>query len=193
MTAENQPVAEMIDATTELLEEDSISVADVVEDLGHSSMSATLLLPAMAVVSPLSGVPLFSTICGMLIFLIAGQMALGRDHLWLPDWLRRQRVSSDRARKVLGPMRRMARFLDRHTEARVKILLRQPFLTVPRVICALCGLAMPFLELVPFSSSTLGIVVSSLAVAMLTRDGLVMLVALLLLTAAGVGLPYLLT
>ncbi|APG48018.1 exopolysaccharide biosynthesis protein [Phaeobacter porticola] len=192
MTTQDHPVGEMIEATTELLEEDSISVADVVEDLGHSSMSATLLLPAMAVVSPLSGVPLFSTVCGMLIFLIAAQMTLGRDHLWLPDWLRRQRVSSDRARKVLGPMRRMARFLDRHTEARVKMLLRQPFLTIPRVICALCGLAMPFLELVPFSSSTLGIVVSSLAVAMLTRDGLVMLVALLLLTAAGVGLPYLL-
>ncbi|MFV1463531.1 MULTISPECIES: exopolysaccharide biosynthesis protein [unclassified Phaeobacter] len=192
MTAQDHPVGEIIEATTELLEEDSISVAEVVEDLGHSSMAATLLLPAMAVVSPLSGVPLFSTVCGLLIFLIAGQMALGRDHLWLPDWLRRQRVSSERARSVLGPMRRMARFLDRHTEARVKILLRQPFVTVPRILCALSGLAMPFLELVPFSSSTLGAVVSSLAVAMLTRDGLVMLVALALLAVAGVGLPYLL-
>jgi hypothetical protein len=38
--------------------------------------------------------------------------------------------------------------------------------------CLLCGLAMPFLEVVPFSATSLAVVVSILASALLVRDGL---------------------
>ncbi|CRL13075.1 exopolysaccharide biosynthesis protein [Phaeobacter italicus] len=193
MSADQQPVEHMIETTSELLDEDCIHVDDVVDDLGRSSMSATLLFPAMIVVSPLSGVPGLSTVCGLLIFLVAGQMVLGRDELWLPQWLRRRSLASDRARRVLGPLRRMARFLDRHTDARLTVLTRRPFVTVPRAICALCGAMMPFLELVPFTSSALGAVVAGLSVAMLTRDGVVMLVALCLVCVLAVGLPIFVT
>ena len=54
------------------------------------------------------------------------------------------------------------------------------------ITCIACGLAMPFLELVPFTATTLAMVVTLLASALLVRDGLLTAIGL-----AGFGLAVL--
>jgi len=76
-----------------------VSVGEIVESLGQDSLPPNLMIPAFAVASPLSGVPLFSSICGLLIALVSAQMLIGRDHVWLPGFLMRRQVSGDRLRK----------------------------------------------------------------------------------------------
>ena len=49
---------------------------------------------------------------------------------------------------------------------------------VPRVLCLVSGLAMPFLEVIPFSASTVAIGVVCLTLSLLTCDGLLFLLAL---------------
>ena len=188
MSDSGESVVSVIDSTEEVLNGEHATVSDLVEGLGHASMSAVLLVPAAAVVSPLSGIPLFSSVCGGLIFLVSGQMLFGRSHLWLPAWIGRRRIDMPRANQVLDRARSVARWLDRHRKTRLRLLLRQPFITLPRAICALCGAMMPVFELVPFSSSILATVVSINAVAMLTRDGLLLLIGFLALAAGGTGL-----
>lgn len=184
MNSPKQPVAEVLKETSRIVRQTNgpVTVAQLTEELGHSSLSAVLAVPALAVVSPLSGVPLFSSACGILICLVSGQMLLGRSHLWLPQWLGRRRIEGRSVRKMTAAMRRTAQWLDRHSGKRLPALLRQPCLTVIRLVCLICGALMPLLEIVPFSSSVLGAAVSLLAVAMLTRDGLI---ALLTLTGLG--------
>ena len=72
-----------------------------------------------------------------------------------------------------------------------QFLFHRPFISILRGICAICGALMPFLEIVPFSSSLLGAVVSILAIAMLIRDGRLALIALLGLCGAVIGIVYL--
>jgi hypothetical protein len=139
------------------------------------------------VVSPLSGVPLFSSTCGILICLVSGQMLFGRSNLWLPGWLGRKRIEGARAEKAISAMRRAANWLDRHASKRLQVVLSQPFISLIRLVCLLCGALMPVLEVVPFSSSILGAAVALLALSMLTRDGLIAVLTLVALACAGVG------
>lgn len=190
MNSSNQPVAEVLQETSRIARQADgpVTVARLTEELGHSSLSAVLAAPALAVVTPLSGVPLFSSACGILICLVSGQMLLGRQHLWLPQWLGRRKIEGRAVRKMTATLRQAARWLDRHSSKRLPALLRQPFLTVIRLVCLICGALMPVLEIVPFSSSLLGATVSLLAVAMLTRDGLIALLTLSGLGAAAAAL-----
>lgn len=71
-------------------EGDKVSVGQIAEALGQDSLPPNLMIPAFAVASPLSGVPLFSSICGLLIALVSAQMLIGRDHVWLPGFLMRR-------------------------------------------------------------------------------------------------------
>ena len=164
-------IEDLVDRIGQAATGDQTSLREVVESLGERSLAAYLLVPSLAVVSPLSGVPLFSSICGALILIISLQMLIRRDHLWLPEMLMRRRVRSDRLRKAADWMRGPARFLDRITAHRIGFLVHRPFVWVTQIMCVAAGLVMPVLELVPFTSSILGAMVCLLALGMLARDG----------------------
>ncbi|QIE54948.1 exopolysaccharide biosynthesis protein [Pikeienuella piscinae] len=188
-TPPDASVEQILNDVRSLINGGSVSVDEIVTNLGGASFAPLLFLPAAAVVSPLSGVPGFSSLCGLMIAVVAAQMVAARGHLWLPGWLRRRRIPSDRLRKALGFAHRPARFLDRVTRRRLAALVEPPFSALPSVVCLLCGLAMPFLELVPFTSSILGFAVAVLAVSALARDGLFALLALIVIgSAAATGL-----
>ncbi|MCB4454793.1 exopolysaccharide biosynthesis protein [Leisingera sp. McT4-56] len=160
----------------------AITVGKMAEELGQNSLPAVLALPVLAAVTPLSGIPMFSSACGVMICLICGQMLLGRTHIWLPRWLGRRRIRARSVRKAAAVLRRTVRWLVRHSRKRLPVLFRPPFLSAIRLVCLICGTLMPLLEIVPITSSLLGAAVGLLAVAMLTRDGLIAL-----LTLGGIG------
>ena len=173
---------------------DTVSVGEVVEALGTASHAAVMALAALIVVSPASGIPFLSSTGGTIIALTAGQIVFGRRSLWLPGFLLRRKIDSARFCKAVGWLRRPAGFIDRHTRPRWNLLLRRPGRSAVAALCALCGLAMPVLEIVPFSSSLLAAAVLPLAVSLVVRDGAVALVGVLILGGAlSAGLWFLVT
>lgn len=152
------------------------TLGELLSEIEHASFVPVLLAPALAVITPLSGIPLFSSFCGLCIAIVSGQMLVGRESLWLPRWLQRRRIPSDKLQSAVKTLRKPARWLDRHSRVRLRVLVRKPFDRITYLLCLLCGLAMPALELIPFSSSILGAAVSLMAMTLLLRDGLFALI-----------------
>lgn len=171
-TPADRPVGEIVDRMEQAAQGPKVSVRALIESFGQRSFLPALMVPALLVVSPLSGIPLFSSICGLTIAFISGQMLVSRDHLWLPDFIMDRSFRGDRARQALKKLRRVTDWLDRNARARLRVLTALPMRKVLQGACLLCGAAMPFLELVPFSSSILGGAVLSFATGLLVRDGL---------------------
>lgn len=163
----------LVDRIMSETKEDKVAMKDLVEAIGHASFTPLLLIPAVAVATPLSGIPLFSTSMGVLIFLVSIQMLLRRDHLWLPGWLLARQAKSARVRATFKRIRPVMAWLDTHTHERLLALVHRPLIFVPQLFCVITGLVMPFLEFVPFSSSLAGVAVALLAFGMLARDGLI--------------------
>jgi hypothetical protein len=172
-------LSDVMDRAAGVAERDQVTVDNILDAFGHASFVPLLLVPALLVVTPLSGIPAFSSFCGVLIFLISVQWLAGRDHLWLPQWIMRRKISGERLRDALDKIRPWTARLDRHTRKRFGFLFHRPLRFIPPLACTLFGAVMPLLELVPFSSSLLGAAVVLLSFSMLTRDGLYALIALL--------------
>lgn len=174
MTAQtrHQPVGDIVDRLDAVVERDEIRLRDLFEEFGESSFLPALMVPSLLVVSPLSGIPLFSSVCGLTIAFISAQMLISRRHLWLPDMLMKMKIDGPKARKAVRKLRGGSSWIDRHSKNRLRIFTSAPARKWLQLLCLLCGLAMPFLEIVPFSSSLLGGAVTLLATAMLARDGL---------------------
>lgn len=162
----------IIDRVMTIAEAERVSVQDVIEGFGAASFLPFLLIPALIVVSPLSGIPLLPTTLGLTIALIAAQMLLGRDHLWLPEVITHREIAGERLRNNLRRLHRIAEWIDARSRPRLIWLVTPPISVVPRLLCGLCGGLMPFLELVPFSSSILAMAVVLFSVGFLARDGL---------------------
>ncbi|SNR34353.1 exopolysaccharide biosynthesis protein [Paracoccus sediminis] len=187
---ENAAIQPLLDAAGNASDDETTSVRQIVQSLGENSLTPNLIFVALAVMSPLSGIPLFSSICGIAIALIAGQMLVGRDHLWLPSFVMSRRIDGSKLDRALKALRRPAGWLDRVTRPRLRLLVRGPVRKLTQALCMMCGLVMPFLEIVPFTSSFLGAVVSLLAFGMLARDGLFTALGLAVLGFLGGGIVW---
>jgi hypothetical protein len=169
-------MTEVVQELHDAAHDEETTLGELLREIEHASFVPVLLAPALAVITPLSGIPLFSSICGIAIAIVSAQMLMGRDSLWLPRWLQRRRIPSDKLKSAVQSLRKPARWLDRHSRERLRVLVRKPFDRVTYLLCLLCGLSMPVLELVPFSSSILGAAVSLMAMTLLLRDGLFALI-----------------
>ncbi|PZX12904.1 hypothetical protein LX81_03455 [Palleronia aestuarii] len=176
ITETRHHVRSVIEKLEGLTHRDEISVSDVVTAFGATAFLPVMMVPALLVVSPLSGIPLFSSICGITIALIAGQFVLRRPGLWLPGMILRRSVGGERLGHGLARLRWVADRIDRYSRDRLELLVGSP--RVLGLVIAICGLTMPMLEIVPFSSSLLGFAVVCLVTALLAHDGLIALLGL---------------
>lgn len=156
----------------------SVTVGKIVRAMDPSIQPVLLLLPALILVTPLSGIPGLSSLGGVTIALVAAQMLLGRPDIWLPGFVLRRRLPARRLAWSLERLDRVAAFIDKRSITRAEWLLGFPGRQLALTTCFLCGLAMPFFELVPFSATTLAVVVTVLAAGLLVRDGVLVALGL---------------
>ena len=189
----NTPTDDVIRAVDDVRKADVSTVRDIIDALGPASFLPLMLIIALAIVTPLSGVPGVSGVSGVVIALIAGQLLLGRDRLWLPDIILRRAVPSDRVNAALDRIKRPLHWMSAHTTQRITFLAQGPAAKVLLVICMMCGLAMPFLEVLPATSSMLAGAISILCLAIISRDGLLTIAGLVSLAIALTVLTFLVT
>ena len=163
----------VVEALEDATEASSVCLSEIVEEFGRASFPPVLLAVSVLLISPLSGVPLFSSIIGMAIFLIAIQGMIGREKIWLPRRLANWRINTRRSDLFLTRIRKVATWLDRGTTLRWTALVSPPASRVIYGICAFCGLCLPLLEVVPLSSSLVGVSVALMSTGLLARDGLI--------------------
>lgn len=162
---------------------DKVSLGDLVDAMGPSSMAAVLLVPSLLLVSPLSGVPGASIVGGVTIALISGQIVLRREKVWLPEFVRARTLPGARLRRALAWLRKPARRFDGFAPARPGGGGNAWWTPALALLCFFMGLGMPMLELVPFSSTIVASLVSALAMTMLTGRIRIAMVAIAVASA----------
>lgn len=169
-------------------ERDPVSLDAILDVLGRRSFGSALLLAGLVTLMPIVGdIPGVPTTMGILVVLTAGQLLLGRKHLWLPRWLREREVKAARLRKALRLARPVARTIDRLIRPRLEVFVRGGAAYVIAAVTLLVGAAMPVMEFVPFSANAAGIVLTAFGLSLTARDGLLALGTLVLI-AVGLGL-----
>ncbi len=160
------------------------SVADIVDRIGDGAFPPLMLVPALAIISPLSAVFGVATLCGLTIATIALQMALGRETLWLPGFVLRLSISSRNIDRVVRWFGKPAQFIDRLTGKRLTLLVEPPLTRLWATLCLALALVIPFFELVPMSATIIASAIALFTLAMLARDGLLALAGLGVLAGA---------
>ena len=160
------------------LSPERLTVADIREQLGRRSFGPLLLFSGLVLLTPLAGLPLLPGIFGLIIMLTAGQMLLGWRELWLPDFVLRRSLTRHNVERFDATARRVARYVDRFVRPRWHYLTEPPLPLVIAALCFLMGVLLLPLEFIPFTSSIPGLPVAAFGLAMMTRDGLFVIVGL---------------
>ena len=173
--------------------QDQVSMRAVVDSIGRRSFGPLLLIMGVVLFSPLSGIPGMAIFAGIFVMLIALQMLCGRSNFWLPAFILDRAVPQARLRKAIGWVTPTARRIDRLIKPRLDFMLQRTSTFLIAGLCVAVAAALPLLELVPFSSSIVGLALAIMGLALVARDGLLVLIAVtLIVTAASLVLSKLL-
>lgn len=168
-----------------------VSLGDLVEATGARSYGPAIMLPALLELTPVGAVPGVPTFLALTIILFAAQMMIGRKRPWMPRLFANRSIDVERLERATARLRPAGRLLDRHLARRLKFMTRAPFLQIAAGLVILLCLTVPFLEILPFASSVPMLAIAGFGLAVLMRDGVLMLIALAFsFGALGMGLDY---
>jgi hypothetical protein len=170
-----QEVLDRLEAAAE--EHEQVTIETMLEGVGRRSFGPLILIPGLLLLSPLSGVPGMPTTIGIMALLIAGQLLIGRNYFWLPGWILRRKMTHEKFERMVRLLRPAARFIDRWTHRRLSFLTSQAAVYVTAACSVAIALTMPTMEIVPFTSLSAAAALTLFGLALIARDGLLMLLA----------------
>lgn len=162
---------------------DEVSLRLVVQSIGTRSFGPLLMLVGIILASPLSGIPGMATTMALFILLIAVQMLFGRKQFWLPEWLLNRAVKHDHLIKAISWMRPVARRVDSVLRPRLTFLVANGAAYAIALVCVLISIALPMMEIVPFSASIAGLALAAFGLSLVVNDGLLVILAVALVCA----------
>ncbi|MDP1875544.1 exopolysaccharide biosynthesis protein [Phenylobacterium sp.] len=158
--------------------EGKVTLEEVRDAIGGRAYGPLLFTAGLITMTPVSAVPGVPSVLALTVVLIAGQMLVGSDQVWLPRWLLRLKVEGSSLEKGARRARKPAQFLDRWVRPRLLLMTQGPGRKGVAVICILIGLITPPLELIPFSTAIPAATITVFGLGLTARDGAVVLLAL---------------
>lgn len=173
-------LSDLVEKISQRVTTDSGISLNAVQDIaGQRIVGPLLFFPAMLVVSPLSLVPTLPTTIAVIVVLVAIQSIFTGGSIWLPAKLRDATLSQARAEQALKFMRPVAKWLDKVSRPRLQWLATGLGAKVAAAVCVLVAMTMPPLEFLPGASTAAGAIIATFGLSLTTEDGLLLLVALL--------------
>lgn len=154
-----------------------VAVGDMVDVIGTRSYGPFLIVPAMIELSPVGGVPGVPTALAAVVVLFALQMLWGRKRLWVPAFVARRALAARQLRRVVTMVRPVAARLDRWFHGRLQALTAGTWIRIAAAACVALALLVPPLELFPFASSAPMGAIALFGLALMVRDGALMIAA----------------
>lgn len=170
-------VIDRIEATTEGSER--VAVRDILDAFANRLFGPLLAVPGLILVSPLGAIPGAPGLAAVLVVLVAGQLALGRDWPWMPRWISQRWVERERVIAGLDRARPVAQRVDRVIRPRYERLVSPPMPRVLAGLCMLLGVSLVPLGFIPFAVAIPGMAMMLLGLALIARDGLAASIGLL--------------
>lgn len=164
---------------------DKTSLGKVIERFEDRGFGPLLLVPALVALLPTGAIPGVPTICGITLFFICIQVAIGQKSPWLPRTLKEKEVDSDKLESAIDKAKPYVRKTEKLLKPRLTFLSDTPAKNVVAAYCAIAALCMIPLEALPFAVALPAFALCITALGMTNRDGVFLTIGMTLQLGTG--------
>ncbi len=172
------PMIDIIDDIVADARDGELTLGDVLDDLGDRSYGPLFFILGLIILLPIGAVPGVPIVLGGVLVILAVQFVFGLKHPWMPDRFRHLSVTAEKAQAARQRAAPFLRAVDRVVDTRVVWIVSRPMRVFAAVSIILLSLTMIPLEFVPFGVAVPAAAVSAFGLAIVARDGVLMMVAL---------------
>lgn len=168
----------------EALHQPNITLGELIDRLGYRVYGLGILIFALPSIVPVSAIPGVAALFSIPIILLSLQLVFSRKEPWLPQWLKKKSIATSHIKKLfhysIPYLQKIEKFIKP----------RYPFFST-RIVKVFLGLLIAWLSVllmlpIPLSNMLFGSLIAILALGLIEKDGLIILIGLLLgiITAA---------
>ncbi len=170
-------------------ESERVTVAEILDALDNRAFGLATLLFAIPSVIPMPpGVP---TVVGIALFIVSLQMVMGRQELWLPKFLSKQGFSRKSLVSGFEKIKPQLELLEKVSRPRLLILTGKIATVLIGIVIMVMSIIL-ILPLPPGGNFPPALACAVLGMALVERDGIIVLIGLAVTAAATVAAYYLL-
>lgn len=157
--------------------EDS-NLRDIVASLGHRAFGPVMVLCGLFLMTPLGALPGIPAAFGLINIAFAVQLLARRPYPWVPDILAKIRVPHARVEQVNRRVSPWLARIDNLICPRLAWATEGLMLVLAALVAILLSAAMVPLGLIPFGVVPAAAILGLMGLALIARDGILMLIAL---------------
>lgn len=165
-------------------ESERVTIAEILDALDNRAFGLATLLFAIPSVIPMPpGVP---TVVGIALLIVSLQMVMGRQELWLPKFLSKQGFSRKSLVSGFEKIKPQLEFIEKFSKPRLLILTGKAATVIIGVIILVMAIIL-ILPLPPGGNFPPALACAVLGMGLVERDGIVVLIGLVVTIAASIA------
>jgi len=183
------PLEDVLDKAVNDIDRDQVHVRDLLDLYGDRSFGPVFTILGLMIVIPfIGGIPGLPSVLGVVIILFLVQMLLGRDHIWLPEFIERRSIGRDKLQAAKERSAALLQRVDGLTDERFTWAVSDRMRYVAAVLVTVLAACLPPVEFVPFAALLPGAAIMLIGVALMAYDGALMLLGFLIAGCGAAGL-----
>lgn len=166
---------------------EQVSIGELIDSLRDRGFGVLIFIFSFIIFLPTGFIPGLAAICAICVVLITLQMLAGRHTIWIPDRFKNIELGNETVMYGINKLMPVAKWVDKLTKPRFTILLSAAFTHTASVICLLFAIATIPLSFIPAVGTIMSLPILLFSLGFMIRDGLLMLMGLVVTITAIVG------
>lgn len=172
----NKPLESVLETAIEDCDQNKVTIGALLDMFGDRSFGPVIVLLGLLVsVPPLGGIPGLPIVVGAILLLFSLQIVFGARHIWMPQFVQEQGIECSKLENAQGRVKPWLQRIDRMITERLTWATGKIATYGAALAVSLLSLLMIPLELVPFAVAAPGMAIVLFGLALVARDGALML------------------
>ena len=186
--AKEGPLEAILGTAREAVDGTETDLKTIVEAFGDRAFGPVMILCSLFLMTPIGAIPGLPAAFGLIIIVFALQLLFRRETPWMPNVLRRIKISDAKLEKTRKTVSPVLRRIDSVIKARLPVMTSGPAQVLTALISIILALTMIPLGVVPFGVVAPAFIIGLFGLGITARDGLLILIGFFLSLGVAFGL-----
>ena len=182
------PLEAILGTARETVDGTETDLKTIVEAFGDRAFGPVMILCSLFLMTPIGAIPGLPAAFGLIIIVFALQLLFRRETPWMPNVLRRIKISDAKLEKTRKTVSPALRRIDSVIKARLPVMTSGPAQVLTALISIILALTMIPLGVVPFGVVAPAFIIGLFGLGITARDGLLILIGFFLSLGVASGL-----
>ena len=187
LMSDEKPLQAILDTASDAVDGSEVDLKTLIQAFGDRAFGPVMILCALFLMTPLGAIPGLPAAFALIIIVFALQLLFRREHPWMPEILRKIKISEiklEKARKFVSPVLNK---IDNVIHPRLPWVTSGPMQALTALLAIILALTMAPLGIVPFGVVAPAFIIGLLGLGITARDGVLIIVGFVLSLGVAFG------